>query len=89
MKFDDLKTAQFERYDNEMYNTSEEYINLLGLLKKAETLSDAAKAEFVKVWSFDFALDGELYLGSKKTAPAVYPNIIAEAPAAGIKIVTR
>lgn len=89
MKFDDLKTAQFERYDNEMYANDTDTQNMLNLLRKAATLSDAAKAEFVKAWSFEFALDGELYLGGKRSAAAVYPNITAEAQAAGIKIVTR
>jgi hypothetical protein len=89
MKFEDLKNEQIQRYDNEMYNTSEEYKNLLGLLKKADSLSDAAKREFVKAWSFDFALDGQLYLGNKISARVNFPNLLAEAQSAGIEIVTR
>jgi hypothetical protein len=88
MKFEDLKNEQFQRYDNEMYNTSEEHKNLLGLLNKIESLSAAAQAEFVKCWSFDYALNGQVYLGSKKTATAKFPNLSTEAPAAGIELVT-
>lgn len=89
MKFADLKNEYFERYDNEMYANDEDTQNMLDLFKKAETLSDAAKTEFVKAFYFDFALDGIICLGSKKTAATVYPNLTKEAAAAGITTTTR
>lgn len=91
MKFDQLKKQYFEKYDNESYKGDNGFQNVLSMLNKAENLSDKAKDEFVNAFkvSFEFALDGELYLGGKKSAASKYPNLMNEGDLVGIKIITR
>lgn len=81
MKFAETKTSYFDRYDNEMYANDADHQNLLQLLRDAEALTDAAKAEFVKAFNFDYALDGMI-----KASPRRYPTLVSEAPAAGMKL---
>lgn len=89
MNFDQMKKEYNARYNVEAYANDEETKTMLGMFDKAEALSPKAKAEFVKAFNYEFALDGEMYLGGKKTAAYNYPNLIAEAPSAGITVTTR
>ncbi len=88
-RFEELQRECNERYNNSMYTGDADFQNVLALLKKAETLSDAAKAEFASQFSLNFAFDGLIYLGSKNSAPRRFPHLWAEAAAAGITIETR
>ena len=90
MSFQDLVKITKPRYQAIEYQGDAEYENLVALIEKAEQhLSPAAQAEFAQAWSFDYALDGIVYLGGKRTAKAAYPHLLAEAEAAGIAIETR
>ena len=89
MDYKEMKAEYFARYDNAAYSGDTEAENVLNLFRSAEKLSAPAKAEFVKAFNLEFALDGEMYLGGRKTAEYKYPNLIKEGPSCGIKIVTR
>ena len=79
-------TAQMNaNYNNDMYANDEDTQNALGLLTRAATLSHQAQVEFVKAWSFEFALDNQVYVPT----PRLYPTLVSEAAAAGIQIVGR
>lgn len=84
MTFDQMKKEYTLRYSSD-----KEFADLLNLFKKADNLSQNAKKEFVVAFNFDFALDGTMYLGGKKTATIKFPNLVAEAPLVGIHIETR
>lgn len=89
MAFAQMKKEYNDRYNTEAYANDTDNQNMLGLFEKAEELSLAAKAEFVKAFDFSFALNGEMYLGGKKTAAFKFPHLIEEASAAGITVITR
>lgn len=89
MSYETMRREYFERYDRPEYANDEESQNVLDLLRAADKLSSAAQAEFAQGFSFEFAITGEMYLGGRKAAAYNYPHLIAEAEAAGIKIITR
>ena len=85
MRFADLKAKYTQRYDANDPGTQA----MLGLFEKADTLSDAAKEEFVEAFNYQFALAGKVYLGTKLNAAYKYPHLLAEAEAVGIRVETR
>jgi hypothetical protein len=89
MTYQEMKTEYQKRYENEVYASDPETQALFSLFEKADKLTPAAQAEFVRGFDFEFALGGEMYLGGPKTAAYKYPHLIAEAPVVGIKIATR
>jgi len=89
MTFEELKTEYRNRYACEAYQNDEPTKKLLALIESAEKLTPAAQVEFVQAFDYENALDGELYLGSRRMAPARFPHLLSEATAAGITLVTR
>ena len=89
MTFQQMKAEYNARYNCEAYANDDETKTMLAMFDQAEKLSPAAQREFVKAFNYEFALDGQLYLGGKKTAEFKFPNLMAEASAAGLTIVTR
>jgi hypothetical protein len=85
MRFAELKAKYTQHYDANDPGTQ----TMLGLFEKADTLSDAAKEEFVEAFNYQFALAGKVYLGTKLNAAYKYPHLLAEAEAVGIRVETR
>ena len=83
----DLAKYNNDLYNNEMYADDENTQNMLALLVRAASLTPQAQAEFVKVWNFEYALDGQVRIPAHQRA--IYPALVAEAAAAGIEIVAR
>ncbi len=86
-------TSQFisrylERYDNDMYrnDSTGEHQRVIAVLKAAAQLSAEAQAEFAKVFNYEDALDGMVYVGRGMRARRRYPNLMAEAAGVGIKL---
>ena len=67
----------------------EESRNVLELFEKADRMSPAAQAEFMKAFrlGFEYALKGKIYVGSRKVL--VYPELIREAKDLGMELVFR
>ncbi len=87
MTFNQMKAEYNERYNNECYGDSETK-SMLNMFDAAEKMTDEAKCEFVRVFNFEFALDGELYLGGgKMSAIKEYSNLINEAKKVGITLI--
>ena len=85
MKFQTMKAEYQARYADE--SEDPEIQALFGLFDKAEKMSAAAQAEFVKAFDYNMALDGQLPLGGDRTANARFPHLLQEAPAVGIELV--
>lgn len=88
MTFAEMKLEYNARYNNDAYADDPATQTMLGMFDRAETMTDAAKTEFVAAFNYEFALDGELYLGGKRTAAYRYPHLLTEARTVGIKVVT-
>ena len=88
MNYQQMKDFYTERYDNEGLAGSDTR-TLLDMIERAGTMSQAAQGEFVKAFSFEFALCGEVYLGGKRSAAHRFPHLIAEGPAAGLTLIIR
>ena len=91
-----MKLAEFlDRYDNPMYRHAdgtwmdEGFQNWHAVLVAAESLTGAARQQFTKAFSQDFAMDGGVYVTSRATASATYAELCAQAPALGIKLFIR
>lgn len=87
MTFDQMHNEYKARYDNAMYGDDESK-NLLGMLEKATGLSEAGKAEFVKAFSFEDAMEGELVI-RRRLAESDFPNLMREHAALDITVVLR
>jgi len=82
------------RYNNPCYRRADGSwmddgnANQWNMLTAALKLSPEAQAEFVQGWNgnIEFSMDGQFYIGSAKNK---FPHLIAEAPAAGIEIISR
>jgi len=86
-KFKTLRAGYEKQYITEA--NDEGIKNLLALFEQAENLSETAKSEFVKIFNFEYALQGEIYVGSERRALAQCPALYAEAPGLGIKLAMR
>lgn len=89
MTLTEIRTEYNRRYANESYAGDEQTENLFRILDAAEKLSPSAQAEFCSVFTFENAIDGEVYLGGKVGAKIRFPNLLAEGTAAGLTLVTR
>lgn len=85
MRFADLKAEYTQHYDAKDPETQ----TMLDLFEKADTLSDAAKEEFVEAFNYQFALSGKVYLGTQLNAAYKYSHLLAEAKAVGIRVETK
>lgn len=59
------------------------------LLVAAQGLTGEARKQFSRHYSFELALEGTIYVGSERHARAECPDLLAQAPALGIKLVGR
>ena len=83
----DLTAYNDNLYNNDMYDGDATKDVLLPLLARAATLTPRAQAEFVTVFNYEYALDGQVLIPARKRA--LYPALVAGAAAAGIEIVER
>jgi hypothetical protein len=76
MTLSELTQNYRERYDNEANRSDTGTRNLFGLLAAAAGFSPSAQSEFVKHFSYEFALDGKFYcVGSRSP---LCPTMLAE-----------
>jgi len=83
-----MKTT-FQDLKNHYSEMLKEEKKMQKLFDKAENLTNNAKIEFINAFSLDFALDGEIYIGSEKSLNIRFPNIKVEAKKLKIKLVLR
>lgn len=75
--------VDFAGFDND------ERATLARMFDAAESLSPSAQQEFCRAFSLELALNGEIYVSGRRTAQTDYPRLLAEASAAGIRLVMR
>ena len=59
------------------------------LLTAAQQLTGPARKQFVEAYSFEYALNGGVYVWGGKTAAIKYPDLCNQAPALGIRLFGR
>jgi len=82
----DVITANLDEKRREIAaNDNPDLLPVISVLEAADKLTGIARDQANKCYSFDFALDGEMYVSS----PKLYAELIAAAPTVGLKLVSR